>query len=489
MSNSPSNFFTTPLLNGLLAQVVQLVRFGDGLPIIYGEQGIGKSAVALEVSNRLASDGVVVCVDCREFITDFTVFLTFALSELGYASDDVTSAGEGLSQLRNFSRLLLKSQRLAVLVLDNAGVLDDMSLAALLSLAQGQGDNGVGLRFVFTGSVDLVDRIDKLDIVDVGVYDFELSSLSPIEAEDFIAFVADERGVSLSKESAASLWSASKGNPSKILGLIEQTPLSVAAESTNVFSPSMPDLKKIPIWHAATVVVLLIALIWVYSSRDHGAPKTVAVEIIDLPQSMAQTREKKAAVTSAPIVQDSLVGEGRLDSMVSGVADVALPERASLPKELPVQNQQTDVVPLVDEPQKISALNEKAIDTSEPVVVTQIAKPPLDKVPNVAPQSELSRLLQQSRSYISKQSPSHYALQVLALSNETALLQYVRRQPNKNVLRVINVRRGDTELFIVITGAYASKEAAQKAISGLPLVQRQAKPWPKTYGSIQADMQ
>jgi len=495
-----SDFFTTPLLNGLLAQVVQLVRFGDGLPIIYGEQGIGKSAVALEVSSRLASDGVVVCIDCREYISDFSVFLTFALTELGYSDGEVTSAGEGLSQLRNFSRLLLENQRLAVLVLDNADVLDDMSLAALLSLAQGQGDNGAGLRFVFTGHVNLVDRIDKLDIVDVGVYDFELSSLSPLEAEDFIAFSASKRGLSLSKESAASLWSASKGNPSKILALIEQTPIGITDNIDQAPQASWPDLKKIPIWHAVTVAVLFVALIWVFLSKGDSEPKTVAVEIINLPEKTAKlasivgTQEKIALEPPAALLPEI----NDLAPIVTlGEQRAVPPEQPSMPSIKREQQAVSDHQKKrqLDKPRASTVIKEgtktaqappknplKSVSTAEP-------KPVIPAKVTAKPQTELAQLLERSRNFINSQSKSSYALQVLALSNQDALMKYIRRQPNKNVLRVIKAKRGSSMLYIVVTGVFTTKERAQRAINDLPLVQRQAKPWPKTYELIQADMQ
>jgi hypothetical protein len=177
------SYYSTPGCEGLLQQLLHLLRFGEGLPIVQAGRSSGKTAMANALYARL-DDGSWLAKVCCERDQDIAELLERIV--LGFGLHAGSGAGESLAALRHFSTQLANNKELAVLILDDAHLLDSQGLGAVVSLLQGNNLPGYGLHMAFFCAPGLVERIDEIGLLDAPVYDFEIPLFSPSELSGFL---------------------------------------------------------------------------------------------------------------------------------------------------------------------------------------------------------------------------------------------------------------------------------------------------------------
>ena len=81
-------------------------------------------------------------------------------------------------------------------------------------------------------------------------------------------------------------------------------------------------------------------------------------------------------------------------------------------------------------------------------------------------------------------------LQLVAASKRDSLLGYMSIQPNKESMRLYRrVKKDGGHWYIVVLGAYNSKQDAQAAIKSLPKQQRDAGPWPRPMSLVKMEIE
>lgn len=497
------------------------MRYGDGLPLVYGEKDAGKTAVAREVALRLKQDGFTVEIDAAIYEADFAGMLVTVLEAFGCAGGEQLSpnAGDSLSQLRHFSRALHDSKKLGVLIIDNADALDDMSIGALLSLLQGRNPGGFGLHFVFFGVKEMVDRIDALGMLDVAVYDIKIPYMSPSELGEFLRFLLPGSSNVVSPETVSSLWSATKGLPGGAVKYVDETFKNTAPEASLANSETHLNDKKtdevagksrfswvsqLPVYHLAAVLVLLLILLWVFISPSENSRDNRVSVPIELPVQLQadevqdQPTDEAAVVVSPP--SNNLADESEVQSLLSDennttrLNDTTRSNDTTSNRPQNTRDKGSEVVLELDKAETPPlAENTLPANTSErptpsvqPVALTP---PPAAKPYATVANARLRALLGESEAYIQAQEPSFFTLQVLAVSKEEALLSFINQQPNKAQLKTYRAKRNGKDFFVVLAGSYPTKARAQAAVLDLPLRQRQTKPWPRNFESVQSDMQ
>ncbi|EAB8950866.1 cell division protein DamX [Salmonella enterica subsp. enterica] len=82
---------------------------------------------------------------------------------------------------------------------------------------------------------------------------------------------------------------------------------------------------------------------------------------------------------------------------------------------------------------------------------------------------------------------SHYTLQLSSSSNYDNLNGWAKKENLKNYVVYETTRNGQT-WYVLVTGMYASKEDAKRAVSTLPADVQAKKPWAKPLHQVQADL-
>jgi len=59
------------------------------------------------------------------------------------------------------------------------------------------------------------------------------------------------------------------------------------------------------------------------------------------------------------------------------------------------------------------------------------------------------------------------------------------QQHGLSAIRYVPIRSQDRDLIVALAGSFPDREAAERALSGLPAAARADRPWIRTMGSVQ----
>lgn len=495
-------YYSTPGRYGLLQQVIHFVRFGEGVPVIQGAVGSGKTTLSEQLLAQLQPESSVVLVDAGKGISGLFPLLAEISEGFGLPAAG-ENAGEQLAGLRHYARALVESGKLGVLIVDDADELDDQALGGLMSLMQGGRAGEGGLHLVFFSKSGLAERIDELGLLDVPVYDFDVPAFSPSEMAGFLGGV---QGELLPNERVQSIWGGSQGYPGAALKLLSASDCGADVdEADGEREPNL--LSSLPLAHVAALGLLLVALIWAFFSSEEGDSLGVPAVV----RQGEQTQEKASKVEPSIEIDNEIEGgvsEEVHAEVVENVREVSdsKPEKAELVIDAfskaadAAQGQQKDAPKLesallnseregltdvasAGSDAEASGPAKGAVGSAEDAVgrrPTAEALPAQEVGPSVQPNLDEDFLLAQKG--------GAYTLQVLAASQKEALIQFVNRQPNRSNLKIYQGLREGRRLYVVVAGVFPTRKAALDAIIDLPLTQRQAGPWPRQLESIQRDI-
>lgn len=84
---------------------------------------------------------------------------------------------------------------------------------------------------------------------------------------------------------------------------------------------------------------------------------------------------------------------------------------------------------------------------------------------------------------------AHYTLQLLGVRSEASLRSYLAQYKPPGPVAYFRTEYKGGEWFVLVQGDYASMAAARGAVSALPAAIRKAKPWPRSFASVHADLE
>ncbi|MGA9534352.1 MAG: SPOR domain-containing protein [Desulfobacterales bacterium] len=90
----------------------------------------------------------------------------------------------------------------------------------------------------------------------------------------------------------------------------------------------------------------------------------------------------------------------------------------------------------------------------------------------------------ESSSWIRKQPPKHFTLQLAAMSSEQAVKNLVKKQSQPGTYAYCRIKQKDKAVYIAIFGSFSNRNDAQKAAARFASL----KPWLRDFGSIQKAM-
>jgi DamX protein len=90
--------------------------------------------------------------------------------------------------------------------------------------------------------------------------------------------------------------------------------------------------------------------------------------------------------------------------------------------------------------------------------------------------------------WIRSQPAGHYTLQLLGTRNEDSVGRFVRDHELEGELAYFRRLHEGADWFTLLYGSFPSRAAAEAAVAGLPSPIRTAKPWPRTFASVQAQL-
>ena len=491
-------FYTGAQRRQILDQLLHLCQFSNNVLVVLGEYGVGKTRMVQALIDAL-DDADDICFLEGQITSDFDSLLGDAIKQ--YELSDAQEFSE-------FTARRSENDGLAVVIVDNAHHLTDEVLEELVGLIKLGAETRVHL--VLFAELHLLPRLERLDLPDITLSDFQLERFSLSEAVDYLNFrmeMADYLGPEIFNDIKVDAWLRQARGQLVRLHEYAQEALLVSVSSSGSFRINRKGLSiKVILTASAALAVLMGYLYWRSSSERPLLP-----EIGDSTAMIASAHTESSSPGSVPVAPVLLheganpvqIGEStslEKAPLVAQASEVIAPaentDQATLSspsQAMPIVSQ--TILPanigrqtVTSKPEEIKdALTRKIVKLETP----QQAKTVNSKAEalNVKKAKSISNsnYTEQEKSILSWRE-SDFTLQVVGLSSEKATREYVATQPNKKDLLVFKSTRQGKDWFVVITGRYPSSSSAREASKLLPESQRKAAPWPRDLKTIQAEI-
>ncbi|MDA7084862.1 AAA family ATPase [Pseudomonas sp. SA3-5] len=482
----------------VLGQLHHLARYSQLLLLVCGPLGSGKTLLrqALVAStNKQAVHSVVVSA---QGAADAAGILRQVAQGLQ------VQQAEPQAILAQVGQLALTGQDVYLLV-DDAEQLTDAALASLLALAAGSGEGRPHV-FLF-GEPGLIARLELLADGEECFHAIELQPYSEEETREYLAQRLEGAGRGpdlLSDTQVAAIHEQSGGWPGAINQVARDTLIEAmlaqrGAAKRSGFAFNLPRKHLL----ALAVVGLGVLAAWLMQGRpDEAQAIPVTTQLpLDRAEPPVAGAPAPAPASGAPAIEFEggnqpvplpLVGESQpvmreplaRAAGLSGVeeADVADVAGSSVigvlvdEREAPVASVTPTPVAPVPVPVPVPA-------PVAPAVQPAAAVAPASK-PVAAATSPAKTVAVED--WYAAQAGSRYTLQILGARAEDSAQAFVREYGAQ--YHYFKKQHQGQPLYVVTYGSFATREAAQVALSGLPGKVQAGKPWPRTFASIKHEI-
>ena len=496
----------------VLGQLHHLARYGQLLLLVTGPKGSGKTllrqALVASTNKQSVQSLVLSGKECSS--------ATGMLSHIARGVE--ASSASPAAILARAGQLALTGQEEYLLV-DDAGMLEDTALEALLELASGNGEGRLHV-FLF-GEAQLAERLSRLSESTDSFHAIELQPYTEEETREYLSQRLEGAGQLLdllTDEQIEEIHAQSGGWPGEINLIAREVMVdSMLADreekNSSGFSFRLPHKHLI----ALVVACLAVTAVW-FMNGDKQAlstqkPLTVGDERpLEVETSGPAVEFSSSASTqpqtALPVIREPLaLASGEADddaemnissqseSAVSGAeTEVSEVEYVPLPLPKPLE---VDVTPAVSQSGQPGAsvssapvVNAQvAVSTPAPAQVVPVAKEITATKPVVAAVSTSKSPVAgvpAGMGWYRSQPPERFSLQILGTRSEDSAKALVKKNGDEYHYYV-KTHLG-APLYVVTYGVFSSRSAAQSALKNLPAAIQAGKPWPKTFASIQKEM-
>jgi general secretion pathway protein A len=169
-----------------LATLVHRILYGDGVQVVIGNPGTGKTSLADAVLDELGDRALAAVVPCAEYKgIDFLKLVERAYGIRGNSQ----SQGSFFSRFSEFLHRSFTSGKKVVLIIDDAHRLNASYLKELSDLSNIEENGTRLLRLVFLGEnrfLDLLKEESNLGLSESAIYSYALDPLTKDETAQFI---------------------------------------------------------------------------------------------------------------------------------------------------------------------------------------------------------------------------------------------------------------------------------------------------------------
>lgn len=505
--------YSFPLFTGagrrqLLDQLLHLCQFSNSVLVVLGDAGVGKTRTAHAFMDSL-SDQDQICFLSLQSSQSLEQVLTAIVQTFGINAGPLPSAENLLTAIEAFiaEEALVDEEGLAVVVVDNAQLLDDQTLTVLSALLNNFPQQN-RLHLALFAEPSFMRRLERASPETLLINDFYLQPFGLAEAVDYLNFrmeMADYLGPEIFTESVVDpWWRQAQGQ----LGILHECAQERLLES--VTPKSVFQKRALPVAHiiAISLLIAVVGVVFLYMG-DEDKPRPSVAVVPSLAPSANQAASSSAlelTSTSTPVqpLLQTLPQPQQPNQIAAQAQAQQIVQNTSTAQTAAAQQTsefaREEVVPLAQLPtapvKKPDAQASSSVTASvQPTVAVQPVETPKPVVVEAAPKPAVTTEKKPLATTASPQernilawSAAEYTVQLLGVSNRKAALDYMAAQPNKSELLMFKSKRQGKDWFVVITGRFSSSAEARQAISRLPAGQRDAGPWPRDVKTIQVEI-
>ncbi|HEC29988.1 MAG TPA: hypothetical protein ENI65_10425 [Gammaproteobacteria bacterium] len=470
-----------------LNHLIHLVQSSDMVSVVVGKEGVGKTCLIQKFIERAPANLRCWYISADPEITANKLLSTIAAKlELPDKLDYKTT----LDSLREQARNMRRNDQIPVILADDIEDFPGDTLDALLSLqtsdTEDDSDADSSWGIVLTTQPGNTTRLMQLRS---HMHFIQLTELTRGQTGQYILHRMKAAGLKeelpFTPKELEYIYRRTKGKITKIHQLAHEILLGEKEKN----NPALPgntggiaSVLKPRVWIYVTLVVAL-SLILLFQDDINNLIKT------DVEQDTPPAKEP----LELPEIQGYLLN--RIPDPVP--VEISSIKSLHLQKNDTGQTRQLGTPAAKSPPEKL-----RADDTTDlqPVKTRQAALEPVKIVNTPMPEKTDSRaakslatILERHRikgqEWILKQPPAFYTAQLMASSRPDLLTGHAKNPAFGGKTAIYHIRRGKISWYILVYGSHKERRSSIKSIANLPDILRKNRPWIRTFGAIQAEIQ
>lgn len=206
------------------------------------------------------------------------------------------------------------------------------------------------------------------------------------------------------------------------------------------------------------------------------------------PVNLAQKTENWENKNITPNKSDSVVFHFDKPDPKDMVEEDLTPEPEG--RSMPLANQVQEHKPTEHPSEKEKASSQGETSPAKESIKTQIKKPVIKVAENdaVKTKPKQNKSLSAEEKALMMASSKHYTLQLLGVSKEESVQQFIKAHALEGKSHYFKTKRGKSDWYVLVYGDYASKDQAKAALAKLPLKNEKLSPWVREMKSVQEDI-
>lgn len=447
------DFFINTALGMLLNGVFQQLNNNNGVQVVKGEAGIGKTSfchrLLCEVPEGLSID----LHEAKERHTINTLLQT--LAGLGEADTDAGTQELAVQAADRVFRQLYNQQQ-PVLLIDDAHLLRPKTLQTLFKFLSAVAKQGYGrLKLILVGERRIDETLSRIDASLLNPDELFSTLLRPLNRQDielYIRFRLERAGANqnmpLTKKELTDILSHSGGLPGKINRLTCET----LNKRNGNFRGGKP-FGKLFLGFAVLAGILAPLVFWLTANRTADSPPFIAqpTNLEIRPDNHSGT---EAANRNSVVATTSSAMPGEIET--TNIPDNAT--RDTFGNRMGTNHTETELPAADVRPTPSRELLTQNDILSNPEIVNVIDHP-------------------SSESWLAMQPESHHMIQLAGTWNLESLRAYSHRLRLDKTLVFHRSLRNDQAWYVLLYGPFENHSAAQHGIAELPPEVQANNPW------------
>lgn len=475
-------FFTGGGRQELLQRLLEQAHFGAPLSMVCGPLGSGKTTLAREFRASFTDEALCVPVHATLFMNQHQ-FLDALLEQLPIGASSPEPAAI-VDDLVRFAEKLYLNAKTLVIIVDDAHelasevleIVDALTNKAsegavhILMLGELQlsnmlhsslGNNAIGNRLsgrMLEERMEALGNDEVLDYVQLKLADASFTDELPLEGPVIGEIINEANGI-----------------PGAINVLV-----------TDALNNKMHVVPK-PVAQPQS----LLELGAVYWATAAGLIVCLLAAVIFLPSGSEDSEDVQAEVADAQGNRLQIPLAVNTTQQVNSPAAIVLAETDLRP----VSNRPLGVpsAATADSTVTAEASGVDSPDGSQNMSVSSESQHPAEPPPNSVTESRDNESVQFAQPGMSEfeqellsYSPEHFTLQIMGSRSEDAVRRFIDRELSAFNRGYFEALHEGNPWFVVVSGHFTSRAAANRALSDLPANIRDMKPWIRSIGDVQA---